>query len=358
VTEADKNNQSGWKTAHRMGEQDRLIGLQIGRGLAALSIAYYHSWVALNRFPEGTAYPLPVLTGYGWIAVDVFFAISGFVICLVTAQPNFNVVSFLIKRSFRLYPLWWLTLCVFAAVAVVWRGFKPVETVGYFLYSGTLLPTKEFPFYDLGWTLQHEMAFYLLAAVVIPRFGARGLAVFLASSTAVYHLVELPWVFATLASYHAHFLAGVLAYLAKSQLKRFGFWIPFAIGMALLWLFATQTSSRTLFPFALFFLIVAFINVRLDEDAWWTKSLVALGDASYSIYLIHPIVFLLVSAAASRFLAQLPLWTEEPIRAASLAVVIAFSLLSWRFFEKPLIAVGNRLAAKKILVAAPSRKTA
>src|SRR4051794_15892908 len=102
--------------------QDRLVGLQIARALAALSIAYFHSWVAILRFPEGTAYPLPVMTTYGWIAVDVFFAISGFVICLVISRSRFNVGEFLTKRLFRLYPLWLLTLSIFAASALVWRG--------------------------------------------------------------------------------------------------------------------------------------------------------------------------------------------------------------------------------------------
>jgi exopolysaccharide production protein ExoZ len=111
--------------------------------VAALSVAYFHSWVALDRFPKGTAFQLSVLTEYGWLAVDVFFAISGFVICLVVSRPSFDVASFLIKRAFGLYPLWLATLTDFAVMAFVWRGPTETETLGYFLYS-TTLPTEQF----------------------------------------------------------------------------------------------------------------------------------------------------------------------------------------------------------------------
>jgi exopolysaccharide production protein ExoZ len=72
------------------------------------------------------------LTEYGWLAVDVFFAISGFVICLVVSRPSFDVASFLIKRAFRLYPLWLVTLTAIAVMAFVWLGRTETETIGYF----------------------------------------------------------------------------------------------------------------------------------------------------------------------------------------------------------------------------------
>jgi exopolysaccharide production protein ExoZ len=326
---------------------DRFVGLQIGRGLAALSIAYFHSWVAVLRFPEGTAHPLPVLTYYGWIAVDVFFAISGFVICFVVSGSRFTVRTFLIKRFFRLYPLWLLMLSTFAATAMIWRGTQPTETLGYFLYSATLLPTKEFPFYNVGWSLQHEMVFYLTAALLIPALGVSGLAAFLALSTLAFHMFELPWYLAQLASYHAEFLAGVLAFMARPKLKVLGPLVPLFIGATALVYFVTFFGGRPFFPIALFFLMVGFANVVLDENSAWVRPFVALGDASYSIYLIHSIVFLFASAAVSRTLPHLPLWSQEPIRIACFAVIVAASVLSWKFFESPMISLGNRLSARK-----------
>src|ERR1700733_8738810 len=97
--------------------KDKQVGIQVARAIAALGIVYFHSWVSITRFPAGTAYQIPGLTYYGWFAVDLFFAISGYVICLVVSRESFRIPSFLIKRVFRLYPLWLVMLSIFAVTA-------------------------------------------------------------------------------------------------------------------------------------------------------------------------------------------------------------------------------------------------
>jgi peptidoglycan/LPS O-acetylase OafA/YrhL len=212
--------------------QDKQAGIQVARAVAALSIVYCHSRVALNRFPEGTAHPIPILSTSGWFAVDLFFAISGYVICLVVSRPNFRVLPFLVKRIFRLYPLWIVTLVTFAMMARLWRGLTPRETPEFFLYSTTLLPTDGFPFYDIGWSLQHEMAFYLMAAVIVPVFGLYCLMAILAASTIAFQIVDMPWYFAMLANHHGEFLAGALAFVARHRAAKFGFLVPAVVGLA------------------------------------------------------------------------------------------------------------------------------
>ena len=322
-------------------QQDRLPGLQVARAIAALSIAYFHSWVALTRFPKDTAYQLPILTSYGWLAVDVFFAISGFVICLVASKPTFSQVPFFTKRAFRLYPLWIATLTAFAILALTWRKPMETETFGYFFYSATLLPTEHYPFYDIGWSLQHEMLFYLLAALVIPFIGILGLAVVLAAVTLLSHLIGMPWVFSNLAIYYPEFLAGVLAFALRPRLARFGAVTPLILGAIGLWFFMAIWGGRPYIPVALFFLILGFVSIR---ESGWTKPFVAAGDASYSIYLIHPIVFTVASALVSKL--SPPIWAEEPIRIGCFAIILALSLFSFRYFETPMIRLGNGLARR------------
>ena len=81
-------------------ERDKQVGIQVARAIAALSIVYFHSWVAVARFPKDTAFPIPGLSSYEWVAVDLFFAISGFVICLVSSRGSFSVLSFLISNGY------------------------------------------------------------------------------------------------------------------------------------------------------------------------------------------------------------------------------------------------------------------
>jgi exopolysaccharide production protein ExoZ len=320
-------------------ERDKQPGIQIARAVAALTIVYYHSWVSITRFPEGTAHPIPFLSVYGWLGVDFFFAISGYVICLVVNRDTFAVWLFLIKRVFRLYPLWLLMLSIFAATAWLWRGLLPTETLGFFLYSATLGLTDGFPFYNIGWSLQHEMVFYLMAAIIAPLFGVAGLIAALLTSYLAFQFIDMPWYLATLANHHGEFLAGALAFVARDKLARFGFWIPAVIGAPLLAFFAIAQKSQLL-PFALFFLIVAFANIKTISR--WA---VLLGDASYSLYLIHPMVFFTASAVVSKF-PGLPLWTQEPIRFACILLAVGLSLLSWEYFEKKAIRFGNGLVSR------------
>jgi len=152
-------------------EQEKLPGLQIARAIAALTVAYEHSWHVTISFPEGTSYLLAFIGRLP--AVPFFFAISGFVICMIAAKPNFRPLQFLVRRGFRIYPLWIVTTLVFLVLCRVALGYPERHSVGFFAYSLTLLPTDGYPFYNVGWSLQHEIAFYALATVcaMIPRFG-------------------------------------------------------------------------------------------------------------------------------------------------------------------------------------------
>ncbi len=319
-------------------DKDKALGIQAARGLAALGIMYFHSWIALVRFPEGSALQIPIWTKYGYLAVDFFFAISGYVICIVATKPNFNPLKFLIKRIFRIYPLWLLTLMLFAGMAMAWRAPMPTETIEHFLMSATLLPTQPLPFYGPGWSLQHEVAFYLLVAIVIPLGGLPALIAVLLATTIAAHTLAMPWYAAQLAIRHAEFLAGISAFLLAPRLARAGFWLPVIIGLAAIWLLIDRLGENFIAP-GLFLLIVAFANLKSPPT-----SLITLGDASYSIYLLHMATFFVISAVTSKII--LPWWFAEPVRFASIAVIVAASLLCWRWFELPINRYGASLASK------------
>jgi peptidoglycan/LPS O-acetylase OafA/YrhL len=70
--------------------------------------------------------------------------------------------------------------------------------------------------------------------------------------------------------------------------------------------------------------------------------LALLGDASYSIYLFHPLVFYFVYIKLQPPLP--PLWMQEPLRYGALVAICALAIVSWKFFERPMIQVGDRVA--------------
>jgi peptidoglycan/LPS O-acetylase OafA/YrhL len=158
---------------------NKLEGLQAARAVAALAVAYFHSYVALRGFPESSQHPIAFLKDWGFLGVNFFFAISGYVICLVIAKPSFSLGSFAIKRLFRLYPMYWVAMALIAIMIAA--GKYRDEPLWHFLYSMTLLPQHGGPAYDVSWTLERELVFYALAAITVPVAGIPGLAVLLAS---------------------------------------------------------------------------------------------------------------------------------------------------------------------------------
>jgi peptidoglycan/LPS O-acetylase OafA/YrhL len=194
------------------------------------------------------------------------------------------------------------------------------------------------------------MLFYVLASIIVPFFGLRGLLLVLGLSAAAYHSIAMPWFPGNFAMYHAEFLAGCLAFLVLPR-WRYGPSVPLAIGCASLWFFTFGLGGRSLFPVSLFFLILGAATLRLPSSGI-IKAAVALGDASYSIYLVHPLVLVVVKAATLKIAGPATTWLEEPIRIACFVVVAVLSLLSWRHFERPFIALGNRLVEPERQLAA------
>jgi peptidoglycan/LPS O-acetylase OafA/YrhL len=319
--------------------ETKLDGLQIARAIAALSVAYFHSRNAILQFPAEAKQPFEFLNQTGGAGVEFFFAISGYVICLVVARPQFDRVSFAIKRAFRLYPLWILCCAIYWHVSAPTRGTPATDTPSFIFRSFALLPTEGYPILDVGWSLQHELLFYIVAAVLVPVCGVIGLCFWLAIGGIGYHIVEMPWWLHQYASLYPDFLAGVIAYLLRNRLKPFGFMLPFLFGAFGFWLCSTRYGWVYLpIPFVL--LIAAFANLKVRSFAG--KIGVMLGDASYSIYLWHPIFIteFYMHFSPERY----PLWMTEPIRYGMLFAVCVVSIFSWKYYETPLNRLGSRIA--------------
>jgi exopolysaccharide production protein ExoZ len=319
--------------------EQKLPGLQIARAVAALAIAYFHSRnVVLNFAPEAK-HPIKFLMDNGGFAVQFFFAISGYVICVAVTRPNFNLATFAIKRAFRLYPLWLLCCAIYWNIATPSRGTPITDTPDFIFRSFALLPTQGFPLLDVGWSLQHEIQFYLIAALLVPFTGLAGLCAWLVLGAVAVHALELPWWLSQYAAQYPFFLAGIVAFLLRDQLKRLGFLLPFVVGAAMFWYAATKLGSA-FFPIPFGILVVAFANLPIKSMIG--RAGVLLGDASYSIYLWHPII---ITESYYRLSPDaFPSWMVEPIRLAVLLIVCLVSIASWKLYETPMNKLGSFIA--------------
>jgi peptidoglycan/LPS O-acetylase OafA/YrhL len=361
------------RNAERMRYIDTL------RAVAALLVVWLHAAGTFNRVGSEatqdhswfTTWPSRIDVGH--IGVVVFFLISGFVIPFsIRADRPAPGLSFLIKRFFRIFPAYWLSVPLAAATGFwIWGTRFDTHEL---LVNFTLLQ------YAFGvraaegvyWTLPVELVFYLLCVVLLwsrSLFATRRIGLLATLLAAVFAAI-LP----TYA--HGRVLIGETALFWSLNLSvmfwgmlyrgrcdaapidrdRFGgivLWGLFVFYVAILPLIALASSAymrNTLVTYVIGFAIFL-IGTRLRIETRLTDW---LGRISYSIYLFHVIVFL----AIEWWLLHQPegsWWRTRPFAVyttAGVLVVLAVASLVHVAVERPGIRLGHRLAAR---VSAPRR---
>lgn len=153
---------------HAQGSRDRLYEIDLLRITAALAVVIYHyTFSGLARHLTSIAYPtLSVATRYGYLGVDMFFTISGFVVLLSAwgRRPS----EFVISRIVRLYPAYWVAVTITTVVALTLsRGLFNVTPLQYVANLTMLNAPAHIANVDVVyWTLYAEIRFYLIVFVL------------------------------------------------------------------------------------------------------------------------------------------------------------------------------------------------
>jgi exopolysaccharide production protein ExoZ len=326
-----------------MARRPTYLGLQALRVLAAVLVLITHSgFYASERLNRSFRY-----WETGAAGVDLFFVISGFVMVYSSvklfADPNGWLV-FSQRRVIRIVPMYWLAtsiklvIMVLAGEFVLHARFSLFDTVMSYLF----VPTRNsdgnfFPLLGVGWTLNFEMLFYLLFAVAlflrVSVYKFVGAVLFLLAAGALFKQSSWPAVSFYLNPIVLDFFLGMLiagACLRGKHLPRRAAMMSVLAGLLLLLVFPVtiQHTSLAGVPAAM---IIAGV-VGLEERLTWIPGwLIYLADASYVIYLFHP----LVAPAAPTVLAKL----HMPYPLLSIALSICLALLAGCFvhqlIEKP-----------------------
>ncbi|MCW2501722.1 MAG: Acyltransferase [Actinomycetia bacterium] len=152
----------------------RLVVLDGLRLVAALSVVVYHYTAGADRYwrnPGLHTFPtISAVTKYGWLGVELFFLISGFVICMSSWDRGLG--DFLVSRVSRLYPAYWFA--VLFTTAVMWLAPTPIRSAPkpYQVLANLTMMQTGIGSGDIDgpyWTLWRELLFYLLFAVVVWR---------------------------------------------------------------------------------------------------------------------------------------------------------------------------------------------
>jgi exopolysaccharide production protein ExoZ len=142
--------------------------IQYLRAIAALMVACLHCFGELNGAKQLLYFPI---LGLG---VDIFFVISGFIMLVTTWEKPITPRQFMTLRIVRIVPLYWLMTLSMLGAAVVAPGlFKTlkfdsaavIKSLLFIPYDSLSDPGHPYPVLDPGWTLNYEMFFYALFAL-------------------------------------------------------------------------------------------------------------------------------------------------------------------------------------------------
>jgi len=159
-------------TSSQILSPSKLENIQALRGIAAILVMLSHLFVIEQKY-AGDRLLSPKLE-LGMSGVDLFFVISGFIMVYITQfettphQPR-KIGKFLFARATRIYPLYWLVSLALLGVWLVRPEivFSSSDIAPNLLKSFFLWPDVVPPLLQVGWTLVHEMGFYLVFAVIL-----------------------------------------------------------------------------------------------------------------------------------------------------------------------------------------------
>lgn len=331
-----------------------LAGVQYLRGVAAIMVLIYHVPVQLGRM----GYAGPWLAGLSG-GVDIFYVISGFIMWVTTVdRPQDTPLTFWRRRILRIVPLYWAVTGFVTVVMLVSPSllqssqFDLAHVAASFLFVGYSHPLTHMiePVVIPGWTLNHEMFFYLLFGLflLVPaswRFagmiGTLALLVLLGSiSGQAPGSVGGFYTSGMLLEFGLGVAIGVMATRGAglARLSSATGWVMLTIGAAGGLLLPQAVVVPRLFasgvPSAL--LLTGLLVVETHRGLFRSTLLHGLGDASYSIYLSHMITLSATSQLWRALGLVTDLWGLALYTLSSIAVSIAAGCLLYLLVERPL----------------------
>jgi peptidoglycan/LPS O-acetylase OafA/YrhL len=355
----------------------RIPELDGARGMAALAVVIAHYFGEVEH-------GLPGFT-IGWMGVNLFFVLSGFLIGSIILErkdsPNFFAV-FYIRRTLRVFPAYFATLALTLAFASLhkptsWIG-EPLPALSYLTFtqnfamalrsdygSSWLLPT---------WTLAVEEQFYLAVPLLITLLPSRrllpavlgGITLGCATRALFYWANDEIAGQVLLFSRADILLSGVLAaylhqrYVVREMVLRL---IPLAaiIGVLLSAVQFRFNGGYLLFVVSPLLMAVLFAAyVLLAARGWTTLRFLRsplwqmLGTISYSLYLIHQPVAGIMHGLIFDARPDIATVPQVIVTFAAFFAAIGLAWTSWTLMEAPLLRMGRAWRYKCLVERAPN----
>jgi exopolysaccharide production protein ExoZ len=288
-----------------------IYSVQYMRAIAALMVVIHHSaW-------KGVQYSSDPLSWFnvGGAGVDLFFIISGYIMCITVDQKQIKISSFIKARILRIIPVYWVLTTLALIVFLVFP--EKVNSSGgdiNIIASYMLFPTEDKYLNQNGWTLSYEFLFYALFSFCLAVKTSYKYLIPVGMITALVFLGGL----LNINNYQVNFITnplllefcfGILAFYLSRRVKFESKYGLILIGISVLSIIFVNIShldySRVIrygVPALLFFLGMLIMEpiFKNNHSNILFKSLKAMGDSSYSLYLFHPFSLVICSIVLSR----------------------------------------------------------
>lgn len=353
---------------------DKIKTIHYLRGIAALLVVCFHIREYINGvYAQQNLGDLLFLSGAS--GVDLFFIISGFIITMSTDKKHETTRTFIIKRIFRIYPIFIVSLIIFISINNVYPLNEIIRSA-LLLHKNYEAPA---PFYGYNilypaWTLTYEVYFYIVFFVSM--YLSKNNVVTLASLMLAVPVLCLQAYFNGDVSLAAdtninvdiHFLGSILKIMASPMMFEFIYGMVLykiynlmekyknanitIISVFLAGLYFCMFFSGYRFGYgpvnfglwALVLLIGCLLYERFNSVADY-KVLNALGDYSYSMYLSHAFIISFFQKNSD----MIPIYNIgggiTKITFTILCVVLVSHLL-YNYVERPGIILGRRIINK------------
>lgn len=333
----------------------KIYSIQYLRGLAALLVVLAHS--ILHPLTQ----PNFEVVRIGAFGVAMFFVISGFIMVTISGAGPFDRGDFYVRRIARVVPLYWCATLAVAAIATIAPNlFKNTQVSLHQLILSLLFiphyrPNHEIaPLLKLGWTLNLEMFFYACFGLLSPLRAGNRVALLGILFIALAIIGQtIPLTGAILRAYTMFDMVSFTIGMGIGWLNLKGWTLPggrgwlalnLAVATALIALGFAVAFNQPPTPLVTALLaggsagLVLFgLGVERHLPRWRIPTL--LGNASYSLYLIHIYFVGAVIAIVGRLAPGLPF----PILVAiALVSGVSGGIATYLMVEKPLLALFRR----------------
>ena len=328
----------------------RIHSLDYLRGLAAVGIMFYH--MHLLSFGEiDSESPFARIKIY---AVTIFFVLSGLTLYKVYINnlAQTGIKNFFIKRFFRIFPLLWLVTILTFLLSMQSVTMKKLA-LNLLVLPGIIKP--EMFIANGAWSIGNELGFYLLFPLIIV-FTKKSvnnliLAIFLSAIPFLYYTyfvldpaipLGLQWKhYVSPLSQFLFFTIGMGLGAMKAPHPTLVKLAPYlaAVSVALLFFYPVSgepihlTSGNNRIFFSLvttllcYFIYIADFHF-LPAPVQWCLS--TLGEISYSVYLLHPIIFMTIIAVLGESYQS----HIYEIIGSTVLITIVLSYFTYQYFEK------------------------